>query len=294
MAIVNFGSMNLDHVYRVPHICVSGETILSDEVMEFAGGKGLNQSIAAVRSGARVSHAGMLGAGGDMLRKYLDDSGVDTSLLQICDAPQGHSIIQVDHNGQNSIIVYGGSNQCVSAEYIDQTLVKCETGDYIMVQNEISCLNHLIFSAHALGLKVVLNASPVNSTLLQVDFSKVSCLIVNELECSAIAGCNSAMDAFEILQNRYPQTSILLTLGSDGSLCWADGETIHQKAYPVSVVDTTGAGDTFAGYFIGCLVNGYSRDEALRYASMAASIAVTRPGAACAIPTMECVLSALE
>ncbi len=293
MAIVNFGSLNLDHVYHVPHFCMGGETLLAGDVTEFAGGKGLNQSVAVARSGAAVLHAGMLGAGGEVLRNYLEDNGVDTSLLQRCDAPQGHTVIQVDPAGQNCIVVCGGSNQLVSAEYIDDTLKKFHSGDYLMLQNEISGLSRIISAAHARGLRVVLNASPVNDALLQADLSKLTWLVVNELECMAVAGCEGVMEAYETLKARYPGVGILLTLGSGGSVSWADGEDVRQQAYPARVLDTTGAGDTFAGYFVGCLANGFSRSDAMRFASMAASLAVSRPGAAASIPLMKDVQQAL-
>ncbi len=286
MTIVNFGSMNLDHVYAVPHFIVGAETLLAGGLTESIGGKGLNQSIAVARSGASIRHAGMLGAGGEPLKNLLDESGVDTSLLQPCDVPQGHTVIQVDPSGQNCIIVFGGSNQQVSREYIDRTLALFAPGDYLMLQNEISNLDYVLEAAAKRGLRIVLNASPINDALLKLDFSKLEWLVVNELECAAVAGCEDVREAYETLKTRCPHTGILLTLGSDGSVSWKDGEEVRQQAYPVKPVDTTGAGDTFVGYFVGCLTQGYSRQDAMRLASMAAAISVTRPGAAPSIPQM--------
>ena len=190
MNIVNFGSMNLDHVYAVPHMIRGGETLLSENLSDVAGGKGLNQSIAVARSGAAIFHAGMVGVGGQMLLDCLKESGVDTSLLTPCDAPQGHTVIQVDPSGQNSIIVFGGSNQCLTTERIDEILARFQPGDYLMAQNEISNLGYLLNAAADRGLKIVLNASPINDALLALDFSRVEWLVVNEIECAAIAGCD--------------------------------------------------------------------------------------------------------
>lgn len=287
MRIVNFGSMNLDHVYTLPHFIVGGETLLAEGLTDCLGGKGLNQSLAVARSGAEIFHAGMLGVGGEPLKACLDESGVNTSLLRPCDAPQGHTVIQIDPNGQNCIIVYGGSNQELDRNYIDETLARFSAGDYLMLQNEISNLDYVLEVAAARGMKIVLNASPINDALLKLDFSKLEWLVVNEIECAAIAGCDDAEAAYEALKTRYPNTGILLTLGSEGSCSWKDGEEIRQCAYPVKAVDTTGAGDTFVGYFVGCLTRGCDRQTAMQRASMASSIAVTRMGAAPSIPLMK-------
>ena len=293
MNIVNFGSMNLDHVYAVPHMIRGGETLLSENLSDVAGGKGLNQSIAVSRSGAAIFHAGMVGVGGEMLLDCLKESGVDTSLLTPCDAPQGHTVIQVDPSGQNSIIVFGGSNQCLTTERIDEILAQFQPGDYLMAQNEISNLGYLLNAAADRGLKIVLNASPINDALLALDFSRVEWLVVNEIECAAIAGCDDVQTAYETLQQRYPNTGILLTIGAEGSVSWKDGEEVRQDAFRVEAVDTTAAGDTFMGYFVGCLAAGVSRAEAMRLASKASSIAVSRPGAAPSIPWMKEVRESL-
>ncbi|MCI8525316.1 MAG: ribokinase [Oscillospiraceae bacterium] len=286
MRIVNFGSMNLDHVYAVDHFVRGGETILSGDLTDCAGGKGLNQSVAVARSGAAICHAGMLGVGGEPLRALLDEAGVDTSLLQPCAAPQGHTVIQVTPDGQNSIIVFGGSNREVTPAYMDETLARFRAGDYLMLQNEVSNLPYALKAAKKWGLRIVLNASPINDELLGLDLHGLEWLVVNELECMALAGVQEVFEAYEALKVRYPEVGILLTLGGDGSISWKDGEEVRQQVYPAQAVDTTGAGDTFVGYFVGSLAQGLSRKEAMDLASMAASIAVSRPGAAPSIPAV--------
>lgn len=284
MKIVNFGSMNLDHVYAVEHFVQGGETILSGGLTDCAGGKGLNQSIAVARSGAEISHAVMLGVGGEPLKALLDEAGVDTSLLQPCDAPQGHTVIQVVPDGQNNIIVFGGSNREVTPAYMDRALEGFQAGDYLMLQNEVSHLAYALEAAKKRGLRIVLNASPINDELLGLDLHGVEWIVVNELECMALAGLDDIWAAYEALKARYPECGILLTLGGDGSVSWKDGEEVRQAVYPAKAVDTTGAGDTFVGYFVGSLAQGIGRQEAMDLASMAASIAVSRPGAAGSIP----------
>lgn len=294
MQVVNFGSLNIDHVYAVEHFCRAGETIHTGSYTQSVGGKGLNQSIAVARSGQPLFHAGALGAGGEQLEKTLTACGVDLRYLQHVATPQGHAIIQVQPDGQNCIFLYGGSNQSISPDEIDAVLSHFAAGDYLLLQNEISNLPYLLRAAAARGLRIVLNASPISEWLLEADLSCLDWLVVNEVECAALAHCDDPDAGYAALRARYPGIGILLTLGESGSVSWKDGEEIRQQAYPVHAVDTTGAGDTFMGYFVGCLAQGMDRKDAMQYAAMASSIAVTRPGAAASIPEMPEVRAAVQ
>ena len=294
MNVVNFGSLNIDHVYAVDHFCRAGETIHTKSYTQNAGGKGLNQSIAVSRSGQKVHHSGLLGPEGARLAELLFSSGVDLRYLKHTDVPQGHAVIQVQPDGQNCIFLYGGSNQAVTPQEIDEVLMQLNAGDYLLLQNEIANLTYLLRAAARRGLRVVLNASPISDELLNADLSGVDWLVVNEIECAAMAGCGDAQAGYETLKQRYPSLGILLTLGSEGSVSWKDGTEVRQCAYPVKAVDTTGAGDTFMGYFVGCLAQGMERQTAMQYASMASAISVTRPGAAASIPLMDEVRAAVE
>ena len=294
MNVVNFGSLNIDHVYAVDHFCRAGETIHTKSYTQNAGGKGLNQSIAVSRSGQKVHHAGLLGPEGTRLAELLSGSGVDLRYLKHTDVPQGHAVIQVQPDGQNCIFLYGGSNQAVTPQEIDEVLMQLNAGDYLLLQNEIANLTYLLRAAARRGLRVVLNASPISDELLNADLSGVDWLVVDEIECAAMAGCGDAQAGYETLKQRYPSLGILLTLGSEGSVSWKDGTEVRQCAYPVKAVDTTGAGDTFMGYFVGCLAQGMERQTAMQYASMASAISVTRPGAAASIPLMDEVRAAVE
>ena len=294
MKVVNFGSLNIDHVYAVDHFCRAGETIHTKSYTQNAGGKGLNQSIAVARSGQKLYHAGLLGAEGARLAELLTDCGVDLRYLKRTQIPQGHAVIQVDPTGQNCIFTYGGSNVAVSPQDIDEVLSQFDAGDYLLMQNEMSNLTYMLRAAVQRGLRVVLNVSPISEEILHVDLTGVDWLVVNEIECAAMAGCEDPQMGYETLKRCYPALGILMTLGSEGSVSWKDGEEIRQCAYPVKAVDTTGAGDTYMGYFVGCLAQGMSRQQAMQYASMASAISVTRPGAAVSIPQFEEVRAAIE
>lgn len=122
MKVLNFGSLNLDHTYQVPHIVAPGETLTSLGLAIHPGGKGLNQSVALAKAGAEVFHAGQIGEDGEMLRKVCADSGADVRFIRNVETRTGNAIIQVDTNGQNCIILYPGANRCMEKSFIDEVL----------------------------------------------------------------------------------------------------------------------------------------------------------------------------
>lgn len=285
MRVLNFGSMNLDYVYQVPHFVGPGETLSSTSRAVKPGGKGLNQSIALARAGANVAHAGCIGEGGEILKALLERDGVDTTQLLPVDEMQGHTFIQVNSEGENCILLYGGSNQCVTPEQIESTLSDYAAGDWLVLQNEINDLPAVVDAAYDKGMVIALNPSPYDAKLDAVDFGKLSWLLVNEVEAKQISGSDEAQAAWEWLHGRYPKLSVLITLGSAGSVAFTpDGVCVKQEAFRVKAVDTTAAGDTYTGYFISGLIAGMPLQACMRRASKASSISVTRPGAADSIP----------
>lgn len=291
MKILNFGSLNLDYVYTVDHFVRPGETLAVSGRSAKHGGKGLNQSIALARAGLAVSHAGCLGSGGESLRALLEENGVNTDLLHPVDEIQGHAVIQVDAKGENSILLYGGSNLCVTEEQVQSTLSLFGRGDYLVLQNEINLLPMIVDAAAGQEMQIMLNPSPITEALYQVDLSKVTWLIMNEAEAGQISGEKDPGKAWQVLHHLYPQMSVLITLGSCGSIAWRASntgiETARQDAVSVQAVDTTGAGDTYTGYFIAGLAEGMPLQSCMGRASRAAAISVTRLGAAASIPRKE-------
>ena len=297
MKVLNFGSLNLDYVYRVEHFVQPGETLSATSQAVNLGGKGLNQSIALARAGAEVYHAGCLGVGGESLGKLLHENGVDTTYLFPTDELQGNAVIQVEPGGQNCILLFGGSNQCITSGQVDKTLAAFSAGDYLVLQNEVNDLPMIVEKAWERGMKIVLNPSPYNEKLSAVDFGKLSWLLVNEVEAAQLSGSDDPEEAWQVLHEAYPHLSVLITLGSAGSVAYrvesGKVEAARQEAFRVRAVDTTAAGDTFTGFFIGALLEGKPLSECMRRASMASSLGVTRPGAASSIPTREEVEDAL-
>ena len=297
MKTLCFGSLNIDNVYTVPHFVVRGETLAADQLNIFSGGKGLNQCIALSRAGLEVYHAGAIGSDGAFLLRELQEAGVDTRFVRVLpDVRTGHAIIQKDEDGDNCILLNGGANRKITREQIDETLSHFSRGDLLVLQNEISELAYLIGQAKKAGLLTVLNPSPMDKTLLPL-IAQVGAIILNEHEAAQFLQTETPDEPEKMareLIRRYPELTVILTTGKDGSFYAKGPELIRQKAFSVRAVDTTGAGDTFTGYFFAGLMNGMAPEKAMEYASAASAIAVTRMGAAPSIPVKEEVIRFLE
>lgn len=284
MKILVYGSLNIDHVYQLPHFLRPGETLSSLSYQRNSGGKGLNQAIALARAGQEVWFAGGIGQDGLFLRDALTAEGVDVRLLQVSDTPTGHAIIQVDAQGGNAIVLYGGANQSVTEDAICQAIAQCNSGDLLLLQNEINLVPQIIREAKAQGLQIALNPSPASPEMTSWPLELVDWLLLNEVEGHDLTGCTAPEDILDALHEKYPACRVVLTLGEQGAF-YSDGQQrMHQPAIPAQAVDTTAAGDTFTGYFLQAVLAGRPAAEALRRAAQAASIAVSRPGASASIP----------
>lgn len=287
MKILDFGSCNIDYVYDVEHIVQPGETLVAEMLSKFPGGKGLNQAIAIAKAGAEVYFAGCIGEEDAMLRPILKQSGVDITYLLPVKEPTGQAIIQVDKHGENSIIIYRGANGAVTKEYMDQVLEKFDAGDILLLQNEISNLPYLIRKAAKKGMKIILNPSPFEEKLKEIDLKDLYLVMLNETEAMQWCGADQPYDFLQWVQKECPQLQVVLTLGKKGSVFLKDGQVYRQQAFKVAAVDTTAAGDTFTGYFVAGLCAGLEISEILKRASAASAIAVSRKGAASSVPLRE-------
>lgn len=289
MRILNFGSLNIDYVYDVDHFVRAGETLASRALHRYPGGKGLNQSIALARAGVSVTHAGKVRSDGEFLVGLLAENGVDTSLIAISsDERTGNAIIQRDPAGNNCILLYGGTNKTIDDELSENVFSRAVKCDWLLLQNEISNLEHIVALGKQYGMQIALNPSPVDGIQDALNLDLIDFLILNETEASVFAGLPvnaSPEDLARGLIERYPKTAIVLTLGNSGSMYLeGDAEPVFQKAYPVNAVDTTAAGDTFTGYLLAGIIAGDGIRTSMMRASAASAIAVTRPGAAVSIP----------
>ena len=284
MKVLNFGSLNLDYVYQVESILIPGETQASRDRQTFCGGKGLNQSIALAKAGIPVYHAGMIGDGGEILLETCKENGVNTEFIRKITGPCSHTVIQVDKDGQNCILLYGGSNRSITREFVDEVLNAFDRDDIILLQNEINELDYIIDRAYEKGMMIILNPSPYDDKLKACDMSKISLFLVNEIEGYQITGEKEPERILAAVKEKYPSAKIVLTLGGDGSVYQDETGIYHQGIFKVKAVDTTAAGDTFTGYFISSIIEGMPVKEGLEMAAKASAIAVSRPGATSSIP----------
>lgn len=291
MKVLSFGSLNIDYTYKVDHFVQKGETLSSESLQVFSGGKGLNQSVALAKAGVDTYHAGAIGEDGRFLLEVLKDAGANTDMVTVrTDVRTGNAIIQNDKEGDNCILLYGGANQAITDEQIDETIAHFEEGDFLLIQNEINGLERILAKAHEKGMKAVLNPSPMNEKILKLPLKYIDYFILNEVEAGQILGetLEEGYDGrllAEKLRAKFPHAAVLLTMGADGSVYMDGQQIVQQKAFRVKAVDTTAAGDTFTGYFLGGLTGGKSVAESMEEASKASAIAVTRKGAAPSIPT---------
>lgn len=295
MKILSFGSLNIDYVYSVPHFVKKGETLSAKELNVYTGGKGLNQSIALARAGVETYQAGAIGTDGMFLLEQLKEAGVKTDLVKILDDVRtGNAIIQNNDEGDNCIVLFGGANQAITKEQVDEVFKDFTNEDYLLIQNEINELSYIVEKAKEEGMKIILNPSPMNEKIMKLPLDQIDYFILNEIEAMQILEMDKPEEIdgkyiASLLHERFKDATIVLTLGSEGSVCISDDEYVEQSIYKVKAIDTTAAGDTYTGYFIAGILNGKTIKESMDIASKASAIAVTRQGAAPSIPVLEAV-----
>lgn len=294
MTVYNFGSINIDYVYRVKRFVQPGETLASDSLETVLGGKGANQSVALARAGATVTHLGRVSQSDQWAIDALDESGVGVSYVECVDEPSGHAIIQVDAHGENAIVLHGGANQSFDAKSLASLLKGARSGDWLLLQNECNALADAFAIAQEKQLNIAFNPAPMSESVVSLPLEQCQVLILNELEAVQLANLGESgvgehteanAELHDVLQNRFPDCLIVLTLGSKGALLLQGGQRIQVDAAQVDVVDSTGAGDTFVGYFLSGLIDKLEPVQALERACAAGALAVTVAGATPSIPS---------
>lgn len=280
MTIYNFGSINIDHVYRVAHLPAPGETVQTQGYQTGLGGKGANQSVAAALAGARVVHIGAVGADGALALDRLSAAGVDTTAILRMNGATGHAIVLVDQAAENAIALHGGANTGQGFAHVEAALEGAAMGDFLMMQNETLYQADAARVASGLGLEVVYSAAPFDIDAVRAVLPYVTLLILNEGEAAQLSS------ALSVEIRDLPVDSVVVTRGAKGAECWQAGDApFVVPAHAVAAVDTTGAGDCFAGSLVAALDRGVDMSGAMHYASAAAALQVMRPGASDAMPT---------
>ena len=283
--VLNIGSINEDRVYHVPHIARAGETVAGTEFAIFPGGKGANQSVALAHAGVPVFHAGKIGTDGRWLRQRLEKEGVNTAFVDEDDAPTGHANIQVDAGGENSIVLFGGTNRRLDLARMDAAISQFPENSTVLLQNEVNLVPDLIAAGHRQGMTVCFNPAPMTDAVHHYPLEKVDVFFLNTLEAAALAGNRDTPDnLLRALRTRFPRATLVITLGSDGALYDRKDEAGRISAVPVEPVDTTAAGDTFIGFCLAAMLEAKPLAEAVRFGCRAAACAVTVNGAMSSIP----------
>lgn len=283
MTIFNLGSINADHVYRVPHLPGAGETLAAHSLQTGLGGKGANMSVAAARAGSHVAHIGAVGPDGLWARDRLLEYGVDTRHIAQLDTPTGHAIINVDDAGENAITLFSGANQAVPENVIDAALSAGASVDILVMQNETNAQGHAAETGSKQGFRVCYAAAPFDAMAVTAVLPYLDFLILNEIEADQLTSALGVeIDALNV-------ADIVVTLGSKGAR-WINanaGIDQHFDAHKVMPVDTTGAGDTFTGYVLSGLDRGLTMGQSISLAMRAAALMVTRMGTADVIPDLK-------
>ncbi len=297
--IVVVGSLNMDVIVEVEHFPGEGETLHAQRMSNGCGGKGANQAVACARLslGSRVRMVGLVGddAYGRALREGLAADQVDATHVGAHAGPSGCAFVFVDPHGHNRIVVVAGANGELAPAHIDVAAVCFTPGALVVMQLEspLPTVMHAAEVARSRGCTVVLNPSPVAAIPDRL-WRSVDVVIVNEVEARQLTGlevdgADSAERAAHALLARGPRLAVV-TLGALGVVAVgaADApgavESHRMPARPVTVVDTTAAGDTFTGAFCVALAAGRPLRDALDRATRAASICVTRRGATLSVP----------
>lgn len=282
--IVNFGSINIDHVYQVEHFVQPGETLSSKGYSKGLGGKGLNQSVALQRAGAQVIHAGCIGRDDVWMNEQLNQLELNCDAIAPVDSATGHALIQVNDAGENCILLHAGANHSLTVAMIDAQLARSEVS-WVLLQNETNHIETILEKAHAAGKKIAFNPAPCHAELGSLPLRLIDTLIVNEVEVVQLTGMNDLDAALASLRGIV--ANVVMTLGGDGVRYSGESGHFVQAAEKVTVKDTTAAGDTFIGYYLASIMRGLAVPEALALASRAAAITVTRLGASSSIPYLD-------
>ena len=232
-------------------------------------------------------HAGRIGSDGTLLRRTLADSGVRLDFLEEVETPTGHAVVLINDAGDNSIVLFGGANRTIDETFIDRVTSAAKPGDILLLQNEITNIDHAMEAGKKAGMRVAFNFAPFDPKLApELPLSLCDYLFLNRIEAGGIAGKSDVEEILETLARRYPETELVLTLGPEGAVALTPaGQRFHADSPRVKVVETTAAGDTFIGYYLAGILDGLKPGKALERACRAAALCCSRAGAAESIPT---------
>ncbi|WP_273520923.1 PfkB family carbohydrate kinase [Rhodosalinus sediminis] len=281
MTLWTLGSINADYAYRVPRLPGPGETVAAEGLTRGLGGKGANLSVAAARAAARVVHVGAVGPDGRWAVERLMEYGVDVRHVAEVGEVTGHAVIAVAPDGENSILIWPGANAAIPEAVRDAPLAEARVGDRAVAQNETNGQAGWLATAKRMGLSTAYVAAPFDPQAVGAVLDVLDLLILNAVEAEQLEA------ALGRRVGDLGVRDVLVTMGAEGCR-WHGAE--GERSFPapkVEVVDTTGAGDTFAGYVLAGLDRGLPMAQAIGQAQVAAALMVARRGTADAIPDLK-------
>ncbi|MBM7434926.1 ribokinase [Leuconostoc rapi] len=294
--IVVLGSLNADNIMKMPRMPLVGETMALTDVTTAPGGKGANQAVAAARQGANVSFIGAVGndSNGQFMRATLLTNGVNVDAVATNgDVPTGSAYIMLQESGANTILIHGGANQALTIADIDESVIA--NADTLIAQFEVplDVIMAAFKIAKAHHVQTILNPAPAVYQLTPELMQVTDIIVPNETEAQLLSGITVKND--DAVLNRVSNAILakgvsrcIITLGDAGSFVADGNKRWWAKPNKVKAIDTTGAGDTFIGTLARVIESDFSNlDEAVKQASIASAIAVTRAGAIPSIPTRD-------
>lgn len=293
--ILIIGSLNMDMVLNMNRMPVTGETVLGNDFTHVPGGKGANQACAAGKLGGRAKMLGCIGRdeSGSILKQNLKESGVDVSGIKMSDRFTGTASIYVNGRGDNSIVVIPGANSSCDVDFLREMDEAFQESTYVLLQMEIptEAVYYAVRRARELGKTVILNPAPAPDSIPDEILSMVDYLTPNETELLKLSGQTGG--DIQAIENgaremvRRGVKNVIVTLGRQGCMLLSGDTKEYFPARNVESVDTTAAGDCFNGAFAVGLSEGLAAGEAIRFANLASSIAVTRKGAQNSLPSRD-------
>lgn len=289
MSVIVIGSLIIDNTIYVQKLPERGETTFAKSSLISYGGKGANQALAAHLAGSKVNLIGSVGSDseGDRYKRHLEQMGIDSSFVTTSQNHEtGSAFITVDDSGENSIVVNSGANQNLNRNHIEKSIDLIKTSEIMLLQQEVpkETVQYACEVGKKYGLKIIMNPSPL-SPFFDVNNFPSDILILNEVEAEQLSGEKNPLKSMEMF-DEFELESVIITQGDGPIIFKNSSERIRQFQPPkVQPIDTVGAGDTFAGTFATALSTKKSITDSIRYAGIAASISVTKPGAQGAMPT---------
>ena len=288
MKVIVIGSLNKDIVFEVESIVNEGQTISSKTQSEYIGGKGFNQSVALSYAYPNVYYYCNLNKNDKYIEYQMKKYNFKKDYIQKIEEPTGIAFIQVNKNGENAIVISKNANNCIDFDHVKNILEDFNKDDLVLLQNEINDVEKIIDLCQEKGISVALNPSPVEGITMDL-VSKVKYLIANLEEFLSITRCTDLEQGIKVFRKGNLDTQLIITLGKEGAL-YNYKKTVKAIGIETNAVDTTCAGDTFLGYFLGSLLNGLSVEESLDKANLAASLCIQKKGASNSIPTLNEVI----